>query len=68
MKSRRLLIGLFVVQCSLSASAADWPQWRGPNRDGISTEKGLLEKWPADGPKLLWQKTDVGEGYATPAV
>jgi outer membrane protein assembly factor BamB len=68
MKSRRLLIGLFVVQCSLSASAADWPQWRGPNRDGISTEKGLLEKWPADGPKLLWQKTDAGDGYATPAV
>src|SRR5215469_8677762 len=68
MKSHRLLIGLFLAQFSLNASAADWPQWRGPHRDGISAETGLLEKWPQDGPKLIWQKKDVGEGYATPAV
>ncbi|HEV3344445.1 MAG TPA: serine/threonine protein kinase, partial [Pirellulales bacterium] len=68
MKSLCLLIGLFLVQFSLSASAADFSQWRGPHRDGISAETGLLEKWPQDGPKLIWQKKDVGEGYATPAV
>jgi outer membrane protein assembly factor BamB len=50
------------------ARAADWPQWRGPNRDGISQEKGLLQQWPKDGPKLLWKITDMGRGYSTPAV
>jgi outer membrane protein assembly factor BamB len=59
------LIALFA---SRSASGADWPQWRGPHRDGISKEAGLLSEWPADGPKLLWQIDDVDYGYGTPAV
>jgi outer membrane protein assembly factor BamB len=53
----------------------DWGQWRGPNRDGICTETGLLKEWPKDGPKLLWnakdangKKTNVGTGYATVAI
>ncbi|MCC7475502.1 MAG: PQQ-like beta-propeller repeat protein [Pirellulales bacterium] len=50
------------------AHAADWPQWRGPNRDGISTETGLLQQWPEEGPKLLWQQNDLGEGYGSPAI
>ena len=48
--------------------AADWPQWRGPSRDGKSEEKGLLKQWPDGGPKLLWQVKDAGGGYSTPAV
>lgn len=48
--------------------AADWPQWRGPNRNGISAETGLLPQWPKEGPKLLWQVSDAGSGYSTPAV
>lgn len=49
--------------------AADWPQWRGPERNGISKETGLLKEWPVkDGPKLLWQRSDIGFGYSTPAV
>lgn len=48
--------------------ANDWPQWRGPQRNGISQEKGLLAEWPKDGPKLVWQRTDIGSGYSTPAV
>jgi outer membrane protein assembly factor BamB len=48
--------------------AADWPQWRGPGRDGHSPEKGLLKQWPQAGPKLLWKVTDAGTGYSTPAV
>ena len=48
--------------------AADWPQWRGPNRDGISKETGLVKEWPKEGPKLLWQVTDLGDGYSTPAI
>lgn len=50
------------------ARAANWAQWRGPHRNGISSEKGLLKKWPADGPKLVWQVDDLGDGYSTPAV
>lgn len=48
--------------------ADDWPQWRGPNRDGVSREKGLLQQWPKAGPKLVWQIENLGEGYSTPAV
>ena len=52
----------------LVAFAADWPQWRGPNRDGVSAEHGLLKKWPEAGPKLLWQSKELGQGYGSPAV
>lgn len=45
--------------------AADWPQWRGPNRDGICTETGLLKSWPEGGPKLLWELTGLGKGYSS---
>jgi outer membrane protein assembly factor BamB len=48
--------------------AADWPQWRGPQRNGISQETGLLKEWSKEGPKLLWQLKDIGEGFSTPAV
>ncbi len=47
---------------------SDWPQWRGPQRDGTSKESGLLKQWPAAGPKLLWQVNDIGDGYSTPVV
>ena len=50
------------------ASGSDWPQWRGPARDGVSREGGLLKQWPAGGPKLLWQVNDIGDGYSTPSV
>ena len=43
-------------------------QWRGPDRDGISKETGLLHEWPAAGPSLVWQLTDVGNGYSTPSI
>lgn len=49
------------------ASANDWPQWRGPQRDGVSTETGLLTTWPEGGPKLLWQ-APTGEGFSAPAI
>src|SRR5262245_18725111 len=53
---------------NMAASTSDWPQWRGPQRDGISQETGLLKQWPKEGPKLLWQVNDIGDGYSTPAV
>ncbi len=53
---------------ALSLHAGDWAQWRGPHRDGVSAEKGLLSSWPKEGPPLLWQVADLGAGYSTPAV
>lgn len=49
-------------------SLSDWPQWRGPERNGTSAERGLLKEWPKEGPKLLWQVNDIGDGYSTPSV
>lgn len=59
--------GLTLLSTTM-VQADDWPQWRGPNRDGISKETGLLKEWPAGGPKLLWQVKGLGGGYSTPAV
>jgi outer membrane protein assembly factor BamB len=50
------------------AAADDWPQWRGPARDDVSKETGLLKQWPAGGPKLLWTAESCGFGYSGPAV
>ncbi len=67
-----LLVTIFGVGLCLicmghysTAEAADWPQWRGPNRDGICTETGLLKSWPEGGPKLLWEITGLGKGYSS---
>ena len=46
----------------------DWPQWRGPRRDGVSKETGLLKDWPANGPRLAWRIGGIGEGYSSFAV
>src|SRR5215471_1899791 len=64
--SLNLAISLFAT--AFVAQAADWPQWRGPKRNGISQETGLLKEWPKDGPKLLWHLNDIGTGYSTPSV
>lgn len=46
----------------------DWPQWRGPRRDGISTETGLLREWPDGGPQLVWKSEAIGRGYSAPII
>jgi len=48
--------------------ANDWPQWRGPNRDGISTDTGLLKQWPSGGPPLAWKTTALGAGFSSVSV
>lgn len=58
---------LFSGLVSLTMQADDWPQFRGPNRDGISRETGWLTQWPAQGLKVLW-KTPVGRGYSSVAL
>src|SRR4051794_8441254 len=59
-----------LLLCSASPTllAHDWPQWRGPERNGISSETGLLKEWPKAGPNLLWQINNAGTGYSTPAI
>jgi hypothetical protein len=52
---------------ALQGRSADWPQFRGPHRDGVSTETGLLSTWTKDGPPLLWDQ-DIGIGYSGPVV
>ena len=47
--------------------ARDWPQWRGPLRDGVSRETGLLKTWPEGGPKRLWLYEKAGDGYSAAA-
>jgi outer membrane protein assembly factor BamB len=58
---------LFAATSAL-AGAGYWPQWRGPNRDGVSTETGLLKDWAAGGPPLFWKAKGLGEGFSTVSV
>jgi outer membrane protein assembly factor BamB len=63
------LLAILPLSTAVSNRALDdWPQWRGPNRDGISAERGLLKSWPAGGPTLAWRATGAGEGYSSFAV
>lgn len=72
MKFRLLFVAtvllLSVASAALAQSAANWPQWRGPNRDGISKETGLLKQWPAEGPPLAWKANGAGRGYSSFAI
>lgn len=71
---RGLIAGLALVAASavgLSGQAiagVDWPQWRGPDRSGISTETGLLDQWPDAGPARVWSTSDLGGGFGSIAV
>src|SRR3989442_15070934 len=64
---RNLLGFAFLLCLGGAALGADWPQFLGPNRDGVSAETGLIQSWPKDGPPLLWQQK-VGEGFSGPVV
>ena len=71
--SKKNLMSLAVIALFLSTEiaaqvGADWPQWRGPNRDGISKETGLLKQWPEQGPPLVWKSTGAGRGYSSLSV
>ncbi len=70
-----LLLAGILTACGRAADApqatvrqGNWPQWRGPNRDGISTETGLLKEWDDDGPPLVWQIDGLGSGYGSVSV
>ena len=58
-----LILCLWLGSGLTIATATDWPQWRGPNRDGISEETGFLKEWRDGGPEVLW-KVPLGEGFS----
>jgi outer membrane protein assembly factor BamB len=63
-----LLPFIVLLNLTQAALAGDWPQFRGPNRDDISQETGLLKSWPEDGPPLVWHIKGLGSGYSTVSV
>ena len=63
-----VIAGLFVAQPEGGEPAREWPCFHGPRRDNKSTETGLLKKWPAGGPKLLWTASGLGKGYSSVTV
>lgn len=65
----RMVIWTLLACAGLAApvGADDWPQWFGPQRDGVWRETGIVDRFPAGGPKLLWRRA-IGGGYAGPAV
>lgn len=71
MKTKWVVLGIVLVFALASqaiaqtGAGASWPQWRGPNRDGVSKETGLLKQWPAEGPPLVWKATGAGRGYSS---
>lgn len=66
--SHRTSLGLLIALVCLPADADDWNQFRGPQRDNLSQEKGLLNEWSSGGPRQSWMTTGLGEGYSTVAV
>jgi outer membrane protein assembly factor BamB len=57
-----------VITLNAQSSSVDWPQWRGPDRNGISKETGLLSQWPRSGPPVAWSAAMLGAGYGTISV
>ncbi|HEY6167788.1 MAG TPA: PQQ-binding-like beta-propeller repeat protein, partial [Verrucomicrobiae bacterium] len=68
MQFQRVLLASAFFVLPLLSPAQDWPTWRGPKRDGLSTETGLLKQWPAGGPKLAWKATGIGGGFSSVSV
>src|SRR6516225_5394664 len=69
--TRSLLASTVALTLSLclnnAAPGGDWPQFLGPDRNGVSAETGLVDSWPKEGPPVGWQK-DIGEGFSGPVV
>ena len=63
-----LLMSSFTTGAPASMADGDWPQWRGANRNGLSSETGLMKEWPAGGPKTVWSVSEIGEGFGAVSV
>ncbi len=66
----RVLVAFLLASLvfATTAAGADWPTFRGADRTGVSTDKGLLKQWPADGPPLAWKATGLGVGFSSVSV
>jgi outer membrane protein assembly factor BamB len=65
---RFTLTALAMFALATPTPAADWPQWRGPDRSNVSAETGLLQEWPPGGPPLAWKAAGLGDGVSPVAV
>jgi outer membrane protein assembly factor BamB len=63
-----LMIVLMMIAAGSMCVAGDWPQFRGPDRSGVSDEKGLMTSWPQGGPQMLWSWKGLGKGFASMSV
>lgn len=64
-----LCVATAIAFSGLSSVAEEsWPTFRGADRTGVSADSGLLSKWPADGPQLVWTAKGAGRGYASVAI
>ena len=65
--SLKIIVMLGLISL-VAVEAADWPQFRGQNRDGLSAETGLLKSWPENGPQMLWSYEGLGSGWGSAAI
>ena len=65
--SKIFTLALLVAATSAAAQVTPYG-WRGPTRNGVYPESGLLKQWPTEGPELLWESLDAGKGYSSPVV
>jgi outer membrane protein assembly factor BamB len=66
--TRRLFAAVLCTQYAVLSTAADWPQFRGPDRDGVAKDKNLLQTWPAAGPPLVWTAKGLGDGFSSVSI
>jgi outer membrane protein assembly factor BamB len=64
MKIFRIIAWCLPILAAVQLEAGDWPSWRGPNRDDLSVETGLMKSWPAGGPAKVWESREAGLGYS----
>jgi len=62
------MLALAAAQTRGPAAGGDWPGWRGPDRNAISADTGLLKTWPEGGPPLLWKASGIGPGFSSVAI
>jgi outer membrane protein assembly factor BamB len=67
MRTQASMLIAAALSCA-TAAAEDWPQWQGPDRNAMSRERGLLQAWAPEGPRLAWKVDGLGDGYSTPSV
>jgi outer membrane protein assembly factor BamB len=63
-----LVVALVATISAQSNPVADWPQWQGPDRTGLSKEVGLMKQWPVSGPPMSWSVSGIGAGYGSMAI